>query len=201
MSFFLHYLILQMIELHILGLKNDFDQLIEPNDSKCNQHSHFLQLKRNMVIADDKQSNICDKCNQSLTLRTFKKQDANNIIDMSYHQCNSCSLSFPKSELLERHYRSLHTAERPYQCSICGRSFSQRDYLQNHHKLVHTKKLLYQCDCCSRSFDKSGELEFHIKVMHSVERPYHCDICNRAFRDIRFMRRHRLYHKREIHIT
>ncbi|VDO40130.1 unnamed protein product [Brugia timori] len=38
-------------------------------------------------------------------------------------------------------------------------------------------------------------------IMHSVERPYHCDICNRAFHDIRFMRRHRLYRKREIHIT
>ncbi|KAL8721273.1 MAG: hypothetical protein Q9225_002015 [Loekoesia sp. 1 TL-2023] len=46
--------------------------------------------------------------------------------------CNLCSRRFRRQEHLKRHYRSLHTHDKPFECNECGKKFSRSDNLSQH---------------------------------------------------------------------
>ncbi|KAI1767545.1 hypothetical protein GGR53DRAFT_518331 [Hypoxylon sp. FL1150] len=46
--------------------------------------------------------------------------------------CDVCQRRFRRQEHLKRHYRSLHTVEKPYSCHECGKRFSRSDNLAQH---------------------------------------------------------------------
>ncbi|EGV63793.1 hypothetical protein PSN45_004136 [Yamadazyma tenuis] len=48
--------------------------------------------------------------------------------------CTYCSRRFKRQEHLKRHFRSLHTFEKPYSCDICNKKFSRTDNLNQHLK-------------------------------------------------------------------
>lgn len=48
--------------------------------------------------------------------------------------CTLCSRRFRRQEHLKRHYRSLHTHEKPFECSDCGKKFSRSDNLSQHQR-------------------------------------------------------------------
>lgn len=46
--------------------------------------------------------------------------------------CTLCSRRFRRQEHLKRHYRSLHTHDKPFECNDCGKKFSRSDNLSQH---------------------------------------------------------------------
>jgi hypothetical protein len=46
--------------------------------------------------------------------------------------CELCNRRFRRQEHLKRHYRSLHTQEKPFECNECGKKFSRSDNLAQH---------------------------------------------------------------------
>ena len=46
--------------------------------------------------------------------------------------CTLCSRRFRRQEHLKRHYRSLHTHDKPFECGDCGKKFSRSDNLSQH---------------------------------------------------------------------
>ena len=48
--------------------------------------------------------------------------------------CTLCSRRFRRQEHLKRHYRSLHTHEKPFECTDCGKKFSRSDNLSQHQR-------------------------------------------------------------------
>jgi len=46
--------------------------------------------------------------------------------------CQLCSRRFRRQEHLKRHYRSLHTQDKPFECTDCGKKFSRSDNLAQH---------------------------------------------------------------------
>lgn len=46
--------------------------------------------------------------------------------------CEICSRRFRRQEHLKRHYRSLHTHDKPFKCKDCDKTFSRSDNLAQH---------------------------------------------------------------------
>ncbi|KAH9909329.1 hypothetical protein F4778DRAFT_776480 [Xylariomycetidae sp. FL2044] len=46
--------------------------------------------------------------------------------------CELCNRRFRRQEHLKRHYRSLHTQDKPFECADCGKKFSRSDNLAQH---------------------------------------------------------------------
>lgn len=54
--------------------------------------------------------------------------------------CTYCSRRFRRQEHLKRHFRSLHTNEKPFDCELCGKKFSRSDNLAQHIKTHANEK-------------------------------------------------------------
>lgn len=73
--------------------------------------------------------------NSKSRTRGRKENKEADMVDLSkIYLCNYCSRRFKRQEHLKRHFRSLHTFEKPYDCTICNKKFSRSDNLNQHLK-------------------------------------------------------------------
>ncbi|KAF1838616.1 cutinase G-box binding protein [Decorospora gaudefroyi] len=70
--------------------------------------------------------------------------------------CTLCARRFRRQEHLKRHYRSLHTHDKPFECTDCGKKFSRSDNLSQHQRTHGTGAV---------SLEVMGS-EFHHADMH-----------------------------------
>ena len=69
-------------------------------------------------------------------IRGRKENKEADLVDESkIFVCSYCSRRFKRQEHLKRHFRSLHTQEKPYDCEICHKKFSRSDNLNQHLKI------------------------------------------------------------------
>lgn len=62
-------------------------------------------------------------------------KQADLVDETKIYICGYCSRRFKRQEHLKRHFRSLHTAEKPYDCPKCQKKFSRTDNLNQHLKV------------------------------------------------------------------
>ncbi|PNS17758.1 hydrogen peroxide stress regulator 1 [Sphaceloma murrayae] len=70
---------------------------------------------------------------QSTGTRRGRKQSLTDDPSKTF-VCTLCSRRFRRQEHLKRHYRSLHTHEKPFECTDCGKKFSRSDNLSQHQR-------------------------------------------------------------------
>ncbi|KDN63352.1 hypothetical protein CSUB01_09882 [Colletotrichum sublineola] len=70
--------------------------------------------------------------------------------------CELCNRRFRRQEHLKRHYRSLHTGEKPFECHECGKKFSRSDNLSQHARTHGSGAIVMELDESGvHSFDHS----------------------------------------------
>jgi hypothetical protein len=73
--------------------------------------------------------------------------------------CTLCDRRFRRQEHLKRHYRSLHTGDKPFECGDCGKKFSRSDNLSQHQRTHGTG---------AATFDVMGA-DFHTDMQHGPQ--------------------------------
>lgn len=77
--------------------------------------------------------------------RGRKENKEADMLDVSkIFLCSYCSRRFKRQEHLTRHFRSLHTFEKPYDCQICHKKFSRLDNLNQHLKIHRQEDMAAQ---------------------------------------------------------
>lgn len=84
-------------------------------------------------------SHACDQDDKVTVYRRGRKPTIAEDTSKTF-MCQHCGRRFRRQEHLKRHFRSLHTHEKPFACKQCGKTFSRSDNLAQHAR-THTKQL------------------------------------------------------------
>lgn len=76
-------------------------------------------------------SKLSDLSKTQQVTRRGRKQSETEDLTKTF-VCESCNRRFKRQEHLKRHYRSVHTQEKPFKCHECGKDFSRSDNLSQH---------------------------------------------------------------------
>ena len=77
-------------------------------------------------------SNIIATGIQSTRIQASLEIAKDKMISTLRYVCVKCSRAFKRSEHLKRHFRCLHTSQRPFICTRCRKPFSRSDNLKDH---------------------------------------------------------------------
>ena len=102
------------------------------NDIKpvVTEHSHEEPEPATPAPAQDEDVNSPSSVQQPVA-RRGRKQSLTDDPSKTF-VCHLCTRRFRRQEHLKRHYRSLHTGEKPFSCPDCGKKFSRSDNLAQH---------------------------------------------------------------------
>ncbi|KAL0258360.1 hypothetical protein SLS55_007536 [Diplodia seriata] len=101
--------------------------------------SHASRSKSSAAPASESGSGVPSASEDSVTptsqpvSRRGRKQSLTEDPSKTF-VCSLCSRRFRRQEHLKRHYRSLHTHEKPFECTDCGKKFSRSDNLSQHQR-------------------------------------------------------------------
>lgn len=85
------------------------------------------------TTSDNNESNSAGNNQSGNVSRRGRKQSLTDDPSKTF-VCTLCSRRFRRQEHLKRHYRSLHTHDKPFECSDCGKKFSRSDNLSQHQR-------------------------------------------------------------------
>lgn len=74
--------------------------------------------------------------------------------------CELCNRRFRRQEHLKRHYRSLHTHDKPFECTDCGKKFSRSDNLAQHARTHGSGAIIMDLIDGEEGLDMMGEQEY-----------------------------------------
>ncbi|XP_048589390.1 zinc finger protein OZF isoform X2 [Nematostella vectensis] len=185
-------------------------------------------LNRHLITHVDpsvRKKHVCLECVKVLPSKSgFDKPLVVYFTEKPY-QCESCSMSFPRSSCLNKHrlthmdtsereayvcqtcdktfssksnldqHLKLHTGERPYQCTQCEKGFNAKSHLADHLR-THSQDRPFACNECEKKFKHPVSLNKHVRGVHSLERPYKCDQCDKKFVRKDYLSTHRLKHSK-----
>lgn len=77
-------------------------------------------------------TNVINQKNRTRGRKENKEADLADALKV--YLCNYCLRRFKRQEHLKRHFRSLHTFEKPYDCPMCHKKFLRQDNLNQHLK-------------------------------------------------------------------
>lgn len=72
-----------------------------------------------------------DESSRTPVVRRGRKQSLTEDPSKTF-VCHLCTRRFRRQEHLKRHFRSLHTKDKPFSCGECGKKFSRSDNLSQH---------------------------------------------------------------------
>lgn len=109
------------------------------NQVKLDQQPDLLEIDlESLDLPPD--TEIIPKINPKMRTRGRKENREADMVDQSkIFVCSYCDRRFKRQEHLKRHFRSLHTSEKPYECPNCQKKFSRTDNLNQHLK-VHKQE-------------------------------------------------------------
>lgn len=79
---------------------------------------------------------------------------------------NSCSHSFVRRHVMERHFKTVHLHVKDFACPSCPKSFADSSTRDAHRSAVHEKLKPWVCTQCSSSFTQSSSLGKHRRRFH-----------------------------------
>lgn len=94
---------------------------------------------------EDDQGSPADASTSQQANRRGRKQSLTDDPSKTF-VCTLCSRRFRRQEHLKRHYRSLHTGDKPFECGDCGKKFSRSDNLAQHSRTHGTPTTLVGLD-------------------------------------------------------
>jgi len=118
-----------------------FDYQQSAQQTPARKHTSADQHTQQKQTAQSARSNASSpshntptaQSSQSSATRRGRKQSLTDDPSKTF-VCTLCSRRFRRQEHLKRHYRSLHTHDKPFECTDCGKKFSRSDNLSQHQR-------------------------------------------------------------------
>lgn len=79
---------------------------------------------------------------------------------------HSCTQSFVRRHVMERHFKTVHLMVRDFPCESCNRAFADSSTREAHRSAVHQKRKPWVCNQCSTCFTQSSSLGKHRRRFH-----------------------------------
>lgn len=109
-----------------MGLKTEDYTSGNPNENRNDQ----TNVTSTSGVSEKSKSSDLSKPQHQVTRRGRKQSETEDLTKTFV--CESCNRRFKRQEHLKRHYRSVHTQEKPFKCHECGKDFSRSDNLSQH---------------------------------------------------------------------
>lgn len=103
----------------------------DATDKQSSALSHTSDIDEESKEEDAVEDPATPSNGQQPTARRGRKQSLTDDPSKTF-VCTLCSRRFRRQEHLKRHYRSLHTHDKPFECNECGKKFSRSDNLSQH---------------------------------------------------------------------
>ncbi|OWF38722.1 Zinc finger protein 227 [Mizuhopecten yessoensis] len=195
------------------------------------RHQSYQCQQKTSKAAPPQYNFQCNQCDKKFTkeltmlIHQQKHMSGKDQFDPALgNQCPVCKVNFVTFGNMRRHFKVVHSDEKPFMCHLCGKSFKTNDTLKSHVKIHDREKHLKfrcktcgkgffrnrllkehetlhipgattcMCDICGKRFRLKPNLSKHMNSVHNVERNHVCQTCGKTFKLKEQLKNHMRYH-------